>query len=63
MQSFMEALIATGVAISSSFDSKADIVLDDTFEKLVAWYGCELSYSCRIAAAVHDGGDVVTDCE
>ena len=57
MQSFMEALIATGV------DSKADIVPDDTFEKFVAWYGCEVSYFCRIAAAVHDGGGVVTDCE
>ncbi|CAE8637274.1 unnamed protein product [Polarella glacialis] len=34
--------------ISSTFDSKAGIMLDPTFVKLVAWYDNEWGYSCRV---------------
>ena len=34
--------------ISSTFDSKACIMLDTTFVKLVAWYDNEWGYSCRV---------------
>jgi len=33
---------------SSTFDSKAGIMLDPTFVKLVAWYDNEWGYSCRV---------------
>jgi len=33
---------------SSVFDSKAGIMLDPTFVKLVAWYDNEWGYSCRV---------------
>mmetsp|Transcript_95643 Transcript_95643/g.298832 ORF Transcript_95643/g.298832 Transcript_95643/m.298832 type:complete len:421 (-) Transcript_95643:96-1358(-) len=35
-------------AISSTFDSKAGIMIDPTFVKLVAWYDNEWGYSCRV---------------
>jgi len=34
--------------ISSTFDSKAGIMIDPTFVKLVAWYDNEWGYSCRV---------------
>merc|ERR1719454_1696229 len=34
--------------ISSTFDSKAGIMLDETFVKVVAWYDNEWGYSCRV---------------
>merc|ERR1712021_265546 len=34
--------------VSSTFDSKASIMLDPTFVKLVAWYDNEWGYSCRV---------------
>jgi len=46
-----EALVSTDFetcTISSTFDSKAGIMLDDTFVKLVAWYDNEWGYSCRV---------------
>merc|ERR1712056_127360 len=35
-------------AISSTFDSKAGIMIDSTFVKLVAWYDNEWGYSSRV---------------
>merc|ERR1719436_614095 len=46
-----EALVSTDFetcTISSTFDAKAGIMLDDTFVKLVAWYDNEWGYSCRV---------------
>merc|ERR1712160_40515 len=46
-----EALVSTDFEtcpISSTFDSKASIMLDPTFVKLVAWYDNEWGYSCRV---------------
>merc|ERR1712226_1073914 len=46
-----EALVSTDFEtcpISSTFDSKAGIMLDPTFVKLVAWYDNEWGYSCRV---------------
>merc|ERR1712014_544861 len=46
-----EPLVSTDFetcTISSTFDSKAGIMLDDTFVKLVAWYDNEWGYSCRV---------------
>ncbi|CAK0848621.1 unnamed protein product, partial [Prorocentrum cordatum] len=46
-----EALVSTDFEtcpISSAFDSKAAIMLDPTFVKLVAWYDNEWGYSCRV---------------
>merc|ERR1712066_1009082 len=46
-----EPLVSTGFetcAISSTFDSKAGIMLDPTFVKVVAWYDNEWGYSCRV---------------
>merc|ERR1719436_1614197 len=34
--------------ISSTFDAKAGIMLDETFVKVVAWYDNEWGYSCRV---------------
>merc|ERR1719253_2592802 len=34
--------------ISSTFNSKAGIMIDSTFVKLVAWYDNEWGYSCRV---------------
>merc|ERR1712203_593827 len=46
-----EALVSTDFetcTISSTFDAKAGIMLDETFVKVVAWYDNEWGYSCRI---------------
>merc|ERR1739838_1061000 len=46
-----ESLVSTDFetcTISSTFDSKAGIMLDDTFVKVVAWYDNEWGYSCRV---------------
>jgi glyceraldehyde 3-phosphate dehydrogenase len=46
-----EALVSTDFEtcpISSTFDSKAGIMLDSSFVKLVAWYDHEWGYSCRV---------------
>merc|ERR1712040_10635 len=46
-----EALVSSDFetcTISSTLDSKAGIMLDDTFVKLVAWYDNEWGYSCRV---------------
>merc|ERR1719473_1709146 len=46
-----ESLVSTDFetcTISSTFDAKAGIMLDDTFVKLVAWYDNEWGYSCRV---------------
>ena len=46
-----EAFVSTDFEtcpISSTFDSKAGIMLDSTFVKLVAWYDNEWGYSCRV---------------
>jgi glyceraldehyde 3-phosphate dehydrogenase len=46
-----EPLVSTDFethTISSTFDSKASIMLDPTFVKLVAWYDNEWGYSCRV---------------
>ncbi|CAE8721173.1 unnamed protein product [Polarella glacialis] len=46
-----ESLVSTDFetcAISCTFDSKAGIMLDSTFVKLVAWYDNEWGYSCRV---------------
>merc|ERR1719428_1323026 len=46
-----EPLVSTDFethTISSTFDSKAGIMLDPTFVKLVAWYDNEWGYSCRV---------------
>merc|ERR1712060_1042491 len=46
-----EALVSTDFEtcpISSTFDSKAGIMLDPTFVKVVAWYDNEWGYSCRV---------------
>merc|ERR1712203_1203208 len=46
-----EALVSTdfeACTISSTFDSKAGIMLDETFVKVVAWYDNEWGYSCRV---------------
>jgi len=47
--------------ISSTFDSKAGIMIDPTFVKLVAWYDNEWGYSCRVVDLIKhmakvDGG-------
>jgi glyceraldehyde 3-phosphate dehydrogenase len=46
-----ESLVSTDFEtcpISSTMDSKAGIMLDPTFVKLVAWYDNEWGYSCRV---------------
>jgi len=46
-----EALVSTDFEtcpISCTFDSKAGIMLDPTFVKVVAWYDNEWGYSCRV---------------
>merc|ERR1712174_180306 len=46
-----ESLVSTDFetcTISSTFDSEAGIMLDDTFVKVVAWYDNEWGYSCRV---------------
>ncbi|CAK0869261.1 unnamed protein product, partial [Prorocentrum cordatum] len=46
-----EALVSTDFEtcpISSTFDSKAGIMLDPTVVKLVAWYDNEWGYACRV---------------
>merc|ERR1712107_558301 len=46
-----EPLVSTDFetnTISSTFDSKAGIMLDSSFVKLVAWYDNEWGYSCRV---------------
>jgi glyceraldehyde 3-phosphate dehydrogenase len=46
-----EALVSTDFEtcpISCTFDSKAGIMLDPTFVKLVCWYDNEWGYSCRV---------------
>merc|ERR1719189_782852 len=59
-----EALVSTDFetcTISSTFDSKAGIMIDPTFVKLVAWYDNEWGYSCRVVDLIKhmakvDGG-------
>mmetsp|Transcript_36691 Transcript_36691/g.86026 ORF Transcript_36691/g.86026 Transcript_36691/m.86026 type:complete len:425 (+) Transcript_36691:93-1367(+) len=46
-----EALVSTDFEtcpISCTFDSKAGIMLDPTFVKVVCWYDNEWGYSCRV---------------
>jgi glyceraldehyde 3-phosphate dehydrogenase len=46
-----ESLVSTDFEtcpISCTFDSKAGIMLDPTFVKLVCWYDNEWGYSCRV---------------
>merc|ERR1711988_565439 len=46
-----EALVSTDFKtnpISCTFDSKAGIMLDPTFVKVVCWYDNEWGYSCRV---------------
>merc|ERR1712139_46265 len=46
-----ESLVSTDFEtcpISCTFDSKAGIMLDPTFVKVVAWYDNEWGYSCRV---------------
>merc|ERR1719502_1964632 len=46
-----EALVSTDFEtnpISCTFDSKAGIMLDPTFVKVVCWYDKEWGYSCRV---------------
>merc|ERR1711877_93769 len=46
-----EPLVSTDFetcTISSTFDSKAGIMLDPTFVKVVCWYDNEWGYSCRV---------------
>merc|ERR1719433_1482470 len=59
-----ESLVSTDFetcTISSTFDSKAGIMIDPTFVKLVAWYDNEWGYSCRVVDLIKhmakvDGG-------
>merc|ERR1719337_568387 len=61
-----ESLVSTDFEtcpISSTFDSKAGIMLDPTFVKVVCWYDNEWGYSCRVVdlikhmAKVDAGGE------
>jgi len=60
-----ESLVSTDFEtcpISCTFDSKAGIMLDPTFVKVVCWYDNEWGYSCRVVdlikhmAKVDEGG-------
>ena len=50
-----EKVVATdfrGESCTSVFDADAGIALDDTFVKIVAWYGNEWGYSCKVLEMV-----------
>merc|ERR1711972_674833 len=42
------AMTASQPTVDGTFDSKAGIMLDPTFVKVVCWYDNEWGYSCRV---------------
>merc|ERR1712228_316600 len=60
-----ESLVSTDFetcTISSTFDSKAGIMLDETFVKVVAWYDNEWGYSCRVVDLIKHMAKVDAAC-
>jgi glyceraldehyde 3-phosphate dehydrogenase len=41
-----------GECCTSTFDAEAGIMLDPTFAKIIAWYGNEWGYSCKVLEMV-----------